>query len=152
MRLRLAAIVLERTKQRIRTVEIPCAREGARSVAGEIMPEGRNASCTIAGESRRRISADDGIGQGHGASEVPDAAAVVRSGIAGNRRVRDTHGAIPVEDTATVQCGVSANGAVRDGRRQVEVVYTTTAAYRAVATDRAARQRQRAIGEYATIK
>ena len=147
MCLRLAVIVLERTKQWIRAIEIPCAREGARSVAREIMPEGSDASRTIVGGSNCRISADDGIGQGNGATEVPDAAAIVSRGIAGNRRVRDTYGTKPVEDTAAVKRGIPADGAIGDDYRRVGAIDAAAAPYRAVTAHGATRQGERARAE-----
>src|SRR3989344_9058103 len=125
-------VIRQGPQERVGAIEIPCTREGTRGVTGEIMPERSNASCAIAGGSRRRISADDGVPQRHGAPKVPDAAAIVGRGIIGNRRVRDNHGTEPVEDAAAIQRSISTNGAVRDGRRQVEIVYTAAAPYRAV--------------------
>src|SRR3989344_7536811 len=105
-------VIRQGPQERISAIEISYTREGTRSVAREIMPEGSNASRTIVGGSCCRISADDGIGQGHGAPKVPYPAAIVGRGIAGNRRVRDNHCTEPVEDAAAIQHSISTNGAV----------------------------------------
>src|SRR3989344_171261 len=143
-------VIRQGPQERISAIEISYTREGTRGVAREVMPEGSNAPRTVVGGSCRRVAADDGIGQGHGAPKVPNAAAIVGRGIAGDRRVRDNHGTESVEDSATVQCGVSANGAVGDSYRRVGAVDAATASYRAVAAHRATRQGQRARAEDAS--